>query len=133
MPAALTARAVRALDRDAVQSPEWQEACRLLETVTEFDYLTHVVFRLFENTEPTASADARYRIEVMFSPGACSDPFDAQAAADYQPDRIYLADALTLEVRRGRGTRSCTAAVAAAVAHRSAGIARGGPRSWPIC
>ena len=46
------------------------ESLELLNNTTEYDYLTHIVFRMYENKiHPVSSAD-RFRVEISFSPGS---------------------------------------------------------------
>jgi len=39
-----------------------------------FDYLTQIVFRLYEDKRAPQDSPERYRVEVLFSPGASGDP-----------------------------------------------------------
>mmetsp|Transcript_65034 Transcript_65034/g.188572 ORF Transcript_65034/g.188572 Transcript_65034/m.188572 type:complete len:1100 (-) Transcript_65034:45-3344(-) len=39
-----------------------------------FDYLTQIVFRLYEDKRAPQNGPERFRVEVLFSPGATSDP-----------------------------------------------------------
>jgi inositol hexakisphosphate/diphosphoinositol-pentakisphosphate kinase len=38
------------------------------------DYLTHLVFRLYENKSVPADHPQRFKLEILFSPGAAYDP-----------------------------------------------------------
>jgi len=51
--------------------PEAEEA---LKAEPVFDYLTHVVFRLYEDKRATSGSPERHRVEVLFSPGAAGHP-----------------------------------------------------------
>eukprot|EP00850_Spirogloea_muscicola_P022875 SM000316S12290 [mRNA] locus=s316:84377:92935:+ [translate_table: standard] len=48
---------------------------KLFET-KELDYLTHIVFRMYENTDVDLSDPRRFRIELMYSPGAAFSPLE---------------------------------------------------------
>jgi hypothetical protein len=50
----------------------------LLEALPELDYLTHIVFRLYENFSYKVGHPKRHRVEIMCSPGASFSPFDGQ-------------------------------------------------------
>ncbi|EFJ51971.1 hypothetical protein VOLCADRAFT_56293 [Volvox carteri f. nagariensis] len=51
-------------------------ACAQLDEMTELDYLTQVVFRMYENKTVPVESQERFRVEVLFSPGANYNPFD---------------------------------------------------------
>ncbi|KAK9821974.1 hypothetical protein WJX81_008214 [Elliptochloris bilobata] len=53
-----------------------EEAMRRLRDTTELDYLTHVVFRMYENKRVPVEDPARFRVEVLFSPGASHNLFE---------------------------------------------------------
>lgn len=75
--AAAAAAAAGGASSTAAQAPESllsDEGFELLRNTTELDYLTHLVFRLYENKSVTADHPERFRIEVMFCPGAAYDP-----------------------------------------------------------
>jgi len=55
------------------------EACAMLDNTVELDYLTHVVFRMYENKAVPVTAPERFRVEILFSPGAVGDPFQVAA------------------------------------------------------
>mmetsp|Transcript_1803 Transcript_1803/g.4010 ORF Transcript_1803/g.4010 Transcript_1803/m.4010 type:complete len:272 (-) Transcript_1803:515-1330(-) len=46
----------------------------LLENTPEFDYLTHIVFRMYENKGVPVDSRERFRVEVSLSPGAAYNP-----------------------------------------------------------
>jgi len=53
-----------------LDTPEWVNARKILDSTSELNYMTQFVFLLFENGQvPVDSAD-RYKIEIHFSPGA---------------------------------------------------------------
>jgi inositol-hexakisphosphate/diphosphoinositol-pentakisphosphate 1-kinase len=47
---------------------------RALQAATELDYMTHLVLRMFENKRLPLDDPGRFRVEVLFSPGAAYDP-----------------------------------------------------------
>lgn len=51
-----------------------EEGQDLLKTVPELDYMTHIVFRMFENKRLHLDDPSRFRVEMLFSPGAGYDP-----------------------------------------------------------
>ncbi|KAG2442512.1 hypothetical protein HXX76_002598 [Chlamydomonas incerta] len=53
-----------------------ENACAQLDDTTELDYLTQVVFRMYENKTVPVESPERFRVEVLFSPGANYNPFD---------------------------------------------------------
>lgn len=44
--------------------------------VAEYDYLSHLVFRLYENPQLPIDDEHRFRVEALFSPGAAYNPFE---------------------------------------------------------
>ena len=48
----------------------------LLQATPELDYMTHVVFRMFENKSLPLNHAGRFRVEILFSPGAAHNPFE---------------------------------------------------------
>jgi inositol hexakisphosphate/diphosphoinositol-pentakisphosphate kinase len=46
----------------------------MLRACSELDYLTHLVFRLYENMAVPADHPERFRIEILFCPGTAFDP-----------------------------------------------------------
>ncbi|KXZ56516.1 hypothetical protein GPECTOR_1g463 [Gonium pectorale] len=53
-----------------------EAACAQLDETTELDYLTQVVFRMYENKTVPVDSPERFRVEVLFSPGANYNPFN---------------------------------------------------------
>ena len=51
-------------------------AKNILSGVPELDYLTHIVFRMYENFKVPPGTPDRFRIEVLFSPGCSTSPYD---------------------------------------------------------
>ncbi|KAK9799737.1 hypothetical protein WJX73_006464 [Symbiochloris irregularis] len=52
-----------------------EEAMQMLHDATELDYLTHIVFRMYENTRVAVTSPERFRVEVLFSSGAYHNPY----------------------------------------------------------
>jgi predicted glycoside hydrolase/deacetylase ChbG (UPF0249 family) len=50
----------------------------------QINYLSHGVFRLFEDVSVPADSADRFYVNVMFSPGAAGDPFAAKNAAEHR-------------------------------------------------
>eukprot|EP00884_Botryococcus_braunii_P003824 jgi/Botrbrau1/13442/Bobra.0082s0046.1 len=48
---------------------------KLRHDTPELDYMTHIVFRMYENKKEPVTSPERFRIEILFSPGASHDPF----------------------------------------------------------
>jgi inositol hexakisphosphate/diphosphoinositol-pentakisphosphate kinase len=46
----------------------------VLDKTRELDYLSHLVFRMYEKTELPDSDPEKYRVEIHFSPGAVGNP-----------------------------------------------------------
>lgn len=61
----------------------------MLESTPELDYLTQIVFRLYENFRYPPGTPQRHRVEIHFSPGASFDPFDGQPRT---PRRVPLSE-----------------------------------------
>lgn len=59
---------------DKSASPLSDEGLAVLAEAPELCYLTQVIFRLFEDTRREADDPKRYRVEVLFSPGATATP-----------------------------------------------------------
>mmetsp|Transcript_25598 Transcript_25598/g.75672 ORF Transcript_25598/g.75672 Transcript_25598/m.75672 type:complete len:1449 (-) Transcript_25598:644-4990(-) len=55
------------------------DAIKAFADCSELDYLTHIVFRMYENKAVPVGSAERFRLEILFSPGAASDPFAAPA------------------------------------------------------
>ncbi|KAK9917336.1 hypothetical protein WJX75_003277 [Coccomyxa subellipsoidea] len=51
-------------------------AQEMLRNTTELDYMTHIVFRMYENKRVPVESAERFRVEVLFSPGAGHNPFE---------------------------------------------------------
>ena len=50
--------------------PEWKDAKKLLDSAPELNYMTQIVFLLFENGRAPLDSEERFKVEVHFSPGA---------------------------------------------------------------
>lgn len=48
----------------------------LLNSTQELDYMTHVVLRMFENKNLPLRDPGRFRVEILFSPGAAHSPYE---------------------------------------------------------
>jgi inositol hexakisphosphate/diphosphoinositol-pentakisphosphate kinase len=70
----------------------------------ELCYLTQVVFRLFEDTKRDADDPKRYRVEILFSPGATATPMH-MAELDRDSDSTRFDSAPPLVV--GRDNLTC--------------------------
>ena len=46
-----------------------------LHEALELDYMTHIVFRMFERKSLALNDPGRFRVEILFSPGAAHDPY----------------------------------------------------------
>jgi hypothetical protein len=53
-----------------------ESGAALLEATPELDYLTHIVFRLYENFAYPVGHPKRHRVEVLASPGSSFSPVD---------------------------------------------------------
>lgn len=72
-----SAAGAAALGSCSAASPILSEsACTLIDDTTELDYLTQVVFRMYENKTVPVDAPERFRVEMLFSPGTNYSPFD---------------------------------------------------------
>jgi hypothetical protein len=54
----------------------------LLDDTAELDYLTHIVIRMYESKSVPFDDPERFRIEILFSPGASHDPFEMARIED---------------------------------------------------
>ncbi|KAK9823756.1 hypothetical protein WJX72_005206 [[Myrmecia] bisecta] len=52
------------------------EAHQMLRDATELDYMTHIVFRMYENKKVPVDSPERFRVELLFSPGASHNPYE---------------------------------------------------------
>jgi len=53
-----------------------EEGTEILNNTPELCYLTQVVMRVFEDSRPEmANDERRFRVEILFSPGATATPF----------------------------------------------------------
>jgi len=70
----------------------------------ELCYLTQVIFRVFEDTKREADDPKRYRVEILFSPGATATPMHmAELDRDSDSSRFDSAPPLVI----GRDNLSC--------------------------
>eukprot|EP01138_Halocafeteria_seosinensis_P009466 gb/GECG01009674.1/.p1 GENE.gb/GECG01009674.1/~~gb/GECG01009674.1/.p1 ORF type:complete len:1580 (+),score=253.46 gb/GECG01009674.1/:1-4740(+) len=54
------------------------DALEMLSATPELDYLSHIVFRLYENLNYPVDHPKRHRLEILLSPGAAFNPFDSR-------------------------------------------------------
>jgi inositol hexakisphosphate/diphosphoinositol-pentakisphosphate kinase len=52
---------------------------------SELDYLTHLVLRLYESKAVPADHPQRFRLEILFSPGAAYDPTEVRRQQRARP------------------------------------------------
>jgi hypothetical protein len=89
---------------ESTRTPMSEEGKKICAEAPELCYLTQVIFRLFEDTSRDADDPQRYRVEVLFSPGASSTPMHmAEQARDSDSSRF---DTDPLKVI-GHGNLSC--------------------------
>lgn len=62
-----------ALSRDSIMEESGES---LLNSTQELDYMTHVVLRMFENKNLPLRDPGRFRVEILFSPGAAHSPYE---------------------------------------------------------
>jgi len=62
------------VDGDKKHSVLSERGKKIIGGTPELCYLTHVVIRLFENTKKDLNDPKRFRIEILFSPGATATP-----------------------------------------------------------
>ncbi|CAK9857717.1 unnamed protein product [Sphagnum jensenii] len=74
------------------------EGLQRIFEIKELDYLTHIVFRLYENTSVPLEDSRRFRIELMFSSGAALSPLEASCCLSA---KIFL-ESLQLATPRNR-------------------------------
>ena len=48
-----------------------------LKKIFDLDYLSHIIFRLFENFNVDLQNPKRFRLEIIMSPGSNKDPREA--------------------------------------------------------
>ncbi|XP_076472834.1 inositol hexakisphosphate and diphosphoinositol-pentakisphosphate kinase 2-like isoform X2 [Babylonia areolata] len=56
---------------------QWEGAVHFLDSTAEFNYMSQVIFMLFEDSSKDKDSDERYHMELHFSPGAytsCDEP-----------------------------------------------------------
>lgn len=59
---------------NSVPSPLSERGRKILANASELCYLTQVVIRLFEDTQKPPEDPKRFRVEILFSPGATATP-----------------------------------------------------------
>jgi len=66
----------RFADPDNSTSLLSQEGIDILNNTPEYCYLTQIAMRVFEDSRPEMANDPhRFRVEILFSPGATATPF----------------------------------------------------------
>ena len=73
-----------------------QEARQILADTDQLDYLTHIVFRLFEDMDAPINEPGRFRLQIMFSSGA-EGPRESAGEDDEMPDPVRPLVELPLE------------------------------------
>ncbi len=89
----------------AKKSPLSTRGIDIIANAPELCYLTQVVIRLFENTSKEANDPKRFRVEILFSPGASATPLhmselkrDEDASRfDTEPQQLISSDYLTCQ------------------------------------
>ena len=103
-----------------------QAARDLLDNTAELDYLTQIVIRMYEAKTVPFDSPERFRVEILFSPGANYNPFEASIEEDHvlQPvPRVHMEDAE--KVGRGR-SYWCGVGVSQAAPRAHGGRGEGG-------
>ena len=54
-----------------------KKAFKKLRRISDLDYCSHIIFRLFENLNVDLDNPNRFRLEIIMSPGSCSEPKSA--------------------------------------------------------
>lgn len=89
----------------AKKSPLSRRGVNIISSAPELCYLTQVIIRLFENKAKDTNDPKRFRIEILFSPGASATPLhvsemkrDADASRfDTEPLQLISSDYLTCQ------------------------------------
>jgi hypothetical protein len=88
----------------AKKSPLSNHGIDIIGSAPELCYLTQVVIRLFENTSKDVNDTKRFRIEILFSPGATATPLHKSelrrddedvSRFDTEPQQLISSDYLT--------------------------------------
>ena len=48
-----------------------EEGLRALDEISEYDYLSHILLKMYENEMYDMADPRRFRVELSFSPGCC--------------------------------------------------------------
>mmetsp|Transcript_19998 Transcript_19998/g.30056 ORF Transcript_19998/g.30056 Transcript_19998/m.30056 type:complete len:1132 (-) Transcript_19998:526-3921(-) len=95
---------LRFCESENIDSPISEEGKRIFAQAKELCYLTQITFRLFEDTNRRLDDPRRYRVEVLFSPGATATPMHmAELDRDLDSSRF---DTVPLKVV-GRDNLTC--------------------------
>lgn len=84
----------------AKKSPLSKRGVEIISAAPELCYLTQVVIRLFEDTSKDVSDPKRFRIEILFSPGATATPLhmsEDSSRFDTEPLQRLSSDYLTCQ------------------------------------
>jgi Histidine phosphatase superfamily (branch 2) len=95
---------LRFCNSDKTRSPMSEDGKKICAEAPELCYLTQIIFRLFEDTKREPDDPQRYRVEVLFSPGATATPMH-MAEMDRDSDSSRF-DTVPLKVI-GRDNLSC--------------------------
>ena len=68
----------------------------VLEDIAEHDYLTHIVFKLYENVKIPVNSVNRFRLELYYSPGCQTDYESSLGSIPLPAEAVCLNDNLTL-------------------------------------
>merc|ERR1719401_1506797 len=72
-----------------IPSPLSLKGLEILANASELCYLTQVVMRLFEDTQKPSEDPRRFRVEILFSPGATATPLHmAKLYREKDPTRL---------------------------------------------
>ena len=87
------------------------------------DYLTHIVFRMYERFDVPAADPARFRVEILLSTGVGLDPFEQNVIAEF--------DAAAAEASR-REKQSASPPIARAPSQNQSALASADASKLPL-
>ncbi|KAL8624659.1 hypothetical protein ACOMHN_038205 [Nucella lapillus] len=79
-----------------VPDHQWERALNFLDATAEFNYMSQVVFMMYEDASKDKISDERYHMELHFSPGAytsCDEPSQSRGMG-FRPRHMYAASAI---------------------------------------
>ena len=81
-----SASANAALDATAASAPPslLSRSVETLENIGDLDYLTHIVFRMYERFDVEAVDPRRFRVEILLSTGVGLDPFKQNVIKEFE-------------------------------------------------